>query len=168
MAELWAALFLMLTIGSLALHIFSLPANWVILGLTVFWKFMHPETWQGWNFILVLTAIAASGEILEFILQAAGAKKYGSTKKGNIGGIIGAILGAIFGAPFFFGLGALVGALCGAFLGCLALELGQGRPMHEAKQAAWGAMWGKFFGLSVKFGLGITMLALLIPRVWPS
>lgn len=168
MAELFAALFLLLVFTSLALHIFSLPANWVILGLAIIWKFSHPEVWQSWNFILILAAMATVGEILEFILQAMGAKKYGSSGRGNLGGIVGAILGAIFGAPFFFGLGALVGALVGAFVGCLALEIGQGRSMEEAKRAAWGAMWGKFFGLSVKFGIGMGMLALLVPRVWPG
>lgn len=165
MATVWAILFVCLLLLVLMLHIFSLPANWIMLGLLLIWKFMHPEA-MGWGFMGVLLAFALVGEIMEFIAQAYGAKRFGSTGRGNLGGIIGAIAGAILGAPFFFGLGAVIGALCGAYAGCFIMETGQGRSNAEASRAAWGAFWGKFFGMGIKVGLGMGMLALSVTRIF--
>jgi len=165
MATVWIILFLMLLLAVLTLHVFSLPANWIVLALVTLWKLFHPEA-MGWGFILLLLAVAALGELLEFIAQAYGAKRFGSTGRGNIGGIVGAIVGAILGAPFFFGLGAVLGALAGAYIGCFILETGQGRSNAEASRAAWGAFWGKFFGMAMKFGLGMGMFSLTAMKIW--
>lgn len=137
---LWVVLFLALLVAVLGLHIMSLPANWVVLGLATLWGWTHPEDGLDWAFFLTLGGVALTGEVIEFVFQYLGAKKYGATGKGNLGAFVGAIAGAIFGAPFFFGLGALVGALGGAYLGCYAFERMHGRPSPEAWQAAKGAM----------------------------
>ncbi len=167
MATLWAILFLALLLAVLLLHVFSLPANWILAGLVAVWKMTHPLD-MSWGFVLLLFGVALLGEVLELLAQSYGAKRFGSTGRGNIGGLVGAIAGAILGAPFLFGLGALFGALGGAYAGCWILELGQGRGTAEASHAAWGAFWGKFFGLALKFGLGMGMLALSAVRVWPQ
>jgi uncharacterized protein len=166
MATLWAILFLTLLLVVLVLHVFSLPANWILAGLVAVWKLTHPLD-MSWGFVLLLFGVALLGEVLELVAQAYGAKRFGSTGRGNIGGLIGAFAGAIVGTPFLFGLGALIGALGGAFLGCWILELGQGRGTAEAGRSAWGAFWGKFFGMALKFGLGMGMFALTAVRVWP-
>lgn len=165
MEFLWATLIILLLLVSQAVNIFGGPANWIALGLVVLWKWLYPDS-MGWGFVGVLTAMALIGEVLEFVLQTWGAKRYGASAKGNIGGIVGAIVGAIFGAPFLLGIGAILGALAGAYVGCLVLEL-PGKSMPEAKRAAQGAFWGKAFGFTVKFSLGAAMVVLSIPRVWP-
>lgn len=167
MTLVWTALFLFLLLGVLALHIFSLPANWILLVLAVVWKFSHPELAMSWGFVLLLAGLAALGEALEWLGQLAGGKRFGATGKGAFGGIVGAIVGAIVCAPLFFGIGALFGAIGGAYAGCLILELGQGRSFSESNKAAWGAFFGKIFGLIAKFGAGMAMLAALAPRIWP-
>jgi len=166
MSAFWTASFLSLLLFVLLLHVFSLPANWIVLGLAVLWKVTHPEQNLSWGFMLFLAFFAAVGEGLELGAQIVGARQFGSTGKGNIGGILGAILGAIFCAPFFFGLGALFGAVAGAYAGCLILELGQGRSFGESNKAAWGAFFGKTFGLIAKFGAGAAMVAVLASRIW--
>ena len=162
-----AVLVILLMLCSLALHIFGLPANWLILALAASWKFYQPQAIT-WNFIIFLGVIALVGEILEFVAQYFGGKKYGATGRGNIGAFIGAIAGAILGAPFFFGLGALPGALLGSFGGCFALELTHGRSFDEAKHSACGAFWGKAFGMAMKISLGVWMFAMSIPKIWPA
>jgi len=164
--EFLAGLFTLVLVLSLGLHIFSLPANWLALVLVAIWKFTHPDMPMSWLFFAGLAGLAAVAEGLEFFIQLKGAKKYGATGKGNLGGIIGAIAGAILGAPFGFGLGALPGALLGAYVGCLVFERFQDRPWDEARRAAMGAMWGKFFGMSVKFGFGVVMVMLALQKVW--
>lgn len=167
MAEFWAAIFIFFLLLILTLHVFTLPANWIMLAAILVWKLFHPleMTWGVFVLLVVLSGIA---EVIEFLSGAYGAKKYGASGRGNIGGIIGAIAGAIVGAPFFLGLGAIVGSVIGAYLGCLIVEMGQKRAFSDARRAAWGAMWGRFFGLVAKVGIGVFMLALAAPRIWPG
>jgi hypothetical protein len=165
MEYVWASLFILLLCFSQVLQLFSMPANWVALGLIALWKYIYPES-MTWNFVMVMGVLAALAEGLEFFLQARYAGKYGASTRGNIGGIIGAVAGAIFGAPFFLGLGALLGALAGAYLGCLVAEM-PGRSRPEAMLAAKGAFVGKALGFTVKTAIGASIVVMSMPRVWP-
>lgn len=169
MAYVWATLFLALLVLIQGLHLFSLPANWVVLALAAAWAWLHPGIPGGmtWLFVGLLAVLTLAGEAAEFAAQAWGAKKYGASGKGNLGGLLGALLGAIFGAPFLLGLGALVGALAGAFAGCLFFEILHGKDLPEARHAAMGAFYGKALGLTLKISLGAVMVILCFPRVWP-
>lgn len=171
MVYLFVCILLFLMILALLLQLVSLPGNWLILLLLVGWKFVGPASGVAnltWPFLFFLVGLAAFGEAMEWFSQLHLGKKYGSSSKGNIGGIIGAVLGAILMLPFFFGFGALLGALAGAYLGCLALELLQGKTGKEARRAAWGVLVGRFLGSIFKLGLGITMIWLAMGRVWPE
>ncbi|NCC24222.1 MAG: DUF456 domain-containing protein [Deltaproteobacteria bacterium] len=160
-----AVLFIVLLLASLILHVFGLPANWLVLALAGLWKWSHPDMDASVPFFIGLSVLALAGEGIEFAATIWGGRRYGSTGRGNLGAIVGAIVGAVFGAPFFFGLGALAGALLGAYGGCLLVEILHGRDMESARQAAKGAMFGKFLGLAAKFGLGVTMVWMIVPRV---
>lgn len=161
----WATALILLLFASQILQIFSGPANWVAVGLIALWKWIHPDA-MSWSFVAAMGGLALTGEIMELILQGWGAKKYGASKLGGLGGIIGAIAGAILGAPLFFGLGALPGALAGAYLGCLVTEL-RDKSFAQARHAALGAFWGKAFGFTLKTALGAIIIVLSIPYIWP-
>lgn len=166
MATIGVTLFLVLLGLVLLLHIFSLPANWGVLLLAGGYFWLVPDSGLSWGVLTLLLGLALAAELLEFVVQIFGAKKFGSSGKGNFGGIVGAIAGAIVGAPFFFGVGALFGALLGAYAGCLILEIGQGREFSDASRAAWGAFWGKFIGLVLKFSMGAAMVAIIARTIW--
>ncbi len=153
----------------LFLNIFSLPANWIILGFVALWKYIYPDTAQMdvWFFVIII-ALAVLGEVLELALQVVKAKKYGSTSSGTFAGVVGAIVGAIVLAPLFFGLGALIGALIGAWLGCFIMEKLKGRSFQDAREAAFGAMVGRFLGTVCKCGVGGAMLAVIGRYIWPE
>lgn len=121
----------------------------------------------GWFFFASLLLLAIIAELIEFFSQIWGSKKFGGTNKGSWGAFAGAFAGAIVGAPFFLGIGAILGAVAGAFLGSLVVELLNQRSWTEALQASHGAMWGKVFGIIAKAGLGMLMITLSIPKVWP-
>ena len=156
----------LLLFAALFLHIFSLPANWIISALLAAWAAIFPDGGVTWHFVGAMFGLSLLGELLEFVSQSWGARKYGASARGNLGGIIGAIAGAILGAPFLLGVGALIGALGGAYAGCLIFELSHGKAMPEARRAATGAFWGKAFGLTAKLALGAAMLVMSLPRVW--
>lgn len=165
MEYVWAILTILGLLFSQVLQLFSMPANWLAIGLVALWKYLYPTS-MTWNFIVILGVVAAVAEGLEFFLQARYAGKYGASARGNVGGIIGAIAGAVFGAPFFLGVGAILGALGGAYLGCLVAEM-PGRSRPEAFRAAKGAFVGKALGFTVKTAIGACIVAVSIPKVWP-
>ena len=146
---------------------FSLPGNWINVALLGLWKLFHPEMPAGWWFFLGLILLAGVGEILEFASQWWGGKRYGGSSRGNWGSLAGALVGAIVGAPFFLGVGALVGAVAGAFLGSLILELVSGKEIARAIYASKGAMLGRVLGFAAKAGLGMVLIVLALPKVWP-
>lgn len=158
MSTFIAAFVFLLLITAFSTHVFGLPANWLVILILWIWDLLNPEVSIPLQTYLLFLGFSFLGECIEFGLQTVGAKKYGASRSGNWGAIAGAIAGAIFGAPFLLGLGALVGAVVGAYFGCLGIELLNKRPVHEAKQAAWGAMLGKVLGLSVKIGIGAVLL----------
>lgn len=168
MAYVWVVLYLILCFGVLGLHVLSLPANWVVLGLAALWGWLHPDLGLSWGFYGLLGAMAVLGEVLEFASQYVGGKKYGATGKGNLGAFLGALGGALFGAPFFLGLGALLGAVGGAYAGCYLFERMHGRASIEAWRAAKGAMLGRVLGLVIKVGLGVTMVVMTARGIWPQ
>lgn len=149
---------LFLIITAFALHVFGLPANWLIIAILWVWDLLSPDASIPVRTYALFIGAAVLGECVEFGLQILGARKYGASSAGNWGAIGGAIAGAILGAPFFLGLGALAGAVIGAYFGCLGVELLNHRPAHEARQAAMGAMLGKVLGMAVKIGIGVVLL----------
>jgi len=161
-------LFLILLLGCLGLHIFGLPGNWVLLGLVILWDVVHPAFHFGFGFYALLVCVALAGEAVELFAQIAGAKRFGATGKGNLGGFLGALAGALLGAPFFLGLGALVGAVAGAFVGCYVFERAHGRADADARRAALGAMYGKVFGLTAKVACGVVMWTAAARELWPA
>lgn len=140
-------------------HIFSFPANWLIILILGAWSWLSPESPLTLSTLLLFAGLAFLGECIEFVLQTFGARKYGSSSTGDWGAFFGALCGAILGAPFLFGLGALAGAVGGAYLGCLGGEMIKGRTLPEARMAAKGAMIGKILGMAVKIGIGFFFLA---------
>ncbi len=168
MIAFFAALCIVLMVLSLALHLFGLPANWVILGLAGLWALSVPSSTLSLGFIGVLACLAFAGEILEMLLLHLGGKKYGGSGKATFAGMLGAFVGAILGAPFFLGVGAFFGALLGAYVAALIVELLRGVPKEAALSAAWGIMVGRFGGTVLKAALGFAMVALAAPRIWPG
>ncbi|MDL2210142.1 DUF456 domain-containing protein [Desulfovibrio sp. OttesenSCG-928-O18] len=163
-----AVLCILFMIVSLLLHIFGLPANWLVLFFAALWTFFAPGETMTVTVLAIMAALAVAGEIMEALMLHIWGKKYGGSNKGTIAGMVGAIIGAILCAPILFGIGAFFGALGGAFLGSLAMELYRGLPSNEAVKAAWGTMIGRFGGTVTKAALGCTMVVIAAPRIWGS
>ena len=169
MTIFFVTLFLIALVVCVLLNLVTLPGNWAMVALVVAWAYLVPENSLDVVFFVMFIGLAVIGECVEFGAQIWGSKKYGSSKASTLAGVIGAIAGAIFGAPFMFGVGAIFGALFGAWAGCyLAERLIRRQPSAVAFRAAQGAFVGKFLGMVIKFGIGMTMFALTASHVWPS
>lgn len=123
MEVLFPTIFLVLLGFVLLLNVITLPANWIMLGLIGLWRFAYPSPGDmGVFFFAMLVGLALFGEVIEYIAQGWGSKKYGSSTSGIWAGLLGALVGALAGLPLLFGLGAFIGALVGAWIGCYLME----------------------------------------------
>jgi uncharacterized protein YqgC (DUF456 family) len=89
-----------------------------------------------------MAAVTIIVTALDYIVPAAGAKKYGASKFGFWGAIIGMIIGIIYIPP----LGMIIGAFIGAFVG----ELLIGKQSSAALKAGWGVFIGVMVGILLK------------------
>jgi uncharacterized protein YqgC (DUF456 family) len=81
--------------------------------------------------------------MLDYVIPAAGAKKYGSSKWGIWGAILGMIIGIIYFPP--------LGMIVGAFIGAVAVEMLVGKSSREALKAGWGVFMGTLLGTILKW-----------------
>lgn len=102
------------------------------------------KRWQPFSakFLIIMAAITVFVTGLDYLLPAAGAKKYGASKLGFWGAIIGMILGILFFPP--------LGMIIGAFLGAIVGELLKGKQSYEALKAGWGVFMGLVLAVLLK------------------
>ena len=171
MLYLWLIALILLNTAWLALVLFGLPGNWLIVISTclfAWWK------WDEGPFsiytLVAIVVLAALGELVEFSAGLIGAKKTGASWLGSIAALFGAVTGAIVGT-FMIGiplLGTVLGACLGAGLGVWGLEISRGKKMEQSVRYAVGAGLGEFFGITSKLILGIIIwLTVAIAAFWP-
>ena len=98
----------------------GLPGTWILIGTATLVDLIdrlwlpsgapltfHPLT------LAACALLAGVGELLEFLLSAAGAKKFGASARGMWGSVIGGMLGAIGGTFVIPIVGTIIGAAVG-------------------------------------------------------
>lgn len=110
-----------------------------LLILAIAQGFAPPLTSQIIVIMLMATIVVT---ILDYIIPAVGAKKYGSSRWGIWGAILGMIVGIIYFPP--------LGMIIGAFLGAVVVEMLVGKSSREAMRAGWGVFMGTLFGTILK------------------
>lgn len=126
-------------IGLLLLHLTDvIPDNWSFLGITL--------------------VIALVVWVLDYVVPAIGAKRFGGTKYGMIGSSVGLIVGLLFLGPF----GIIVGPFAGAFLGELIKDSDDS---SRALKAAFGSFIGFLAGTVLKLIVTIWYIILFISKV---
>jgi hypothetical protein len=158
MLYLYAALLTLVNALWLALVAAGLPGNWlmVLTSTTAAWLLPEHEL-AGRTSLIAAASMALLGEVMEFVLGAAGAKKAGASRTGSAMSIVGALIGGIactFLIPVPL-LGTLIGACAGAFIGAMAGEGMVGRSIAQAMAAGRGAAVGRFWGTAVKLATGV-------------
>lgn len=102
---------------------------------------------KGWEpfsvqFLIVMAVITVVVTTLDYVVPAAGAKKFGASKAGFWGAVLGLFGGLILFPPF--------GMIFGAFLGAIIGELTVGKKGGQALKAGWGVFIGVMFGMLLK------------------
>ena len=116
---------------------------------------IYLTSWVPMNYYILGSALLLSLGIfiLDYIIPAIGAKKFGGSKKGATGATIGMLLGLVLPIPFGFVIGAFLGAFVGEIL----------HNRNDIKRA-WKSAWGSFLGFvtSTALKLMVSLFFLVI------
>ena len=102
------------------------------------------KSWEPFSpgFLLGMGVLTVVVTALDFLVPAAGARKFGASRMGFWGAVAGMLLGLLAFPPF--------GLIFGAFLGAIGGELWAGKQAHEALRAGWGVFIGVLIGMVLK------------------
>ncbi len=173
-----AFVFAILAAGCVVTVVLGLPGAWIMLGLAVVIELLDSmyvtqrsgDTF-GWWLLGACLALAVTGEILEFIAGALGARRAGSSRRGMWGAIIGGLVGAVLGVGIPVPIvGTLIGAVIGTFAGAILGELSAApsATVRDSLKPATGATVGRILGTLSKLPIAMAIwAALTIAAFWP-
>jgi uncharacterized protein len=123
--------------------LFSLPGTWLMVLVTALLKWWQPEyVLVSWTVLGAATDLAALGEVLEFVLGAAGSCRAGGSKRAAALAILGSLVRGIAGTALPVPLvGTLIGACLGVFAGSLIGGCGRGARCSRVSRRAVGGPW---------------------------
>lgn len=157
--EMWviASIAFISGITGILMVVLALPGIWAMVLVSAICMWWRPEI-ISWRAVVTLASIALVSEIMEMVASAAGAKKFGGSKRGAVGAIFGTMIGAIVGS-FLIPIpviGTIVGGIAGAGIGAMGVE-------RSIVQMSWvdsmksgsGAAIGRTISIFIKLGLAI-------------
>lgn len=156
---------LVLFIGIFSI-IFGFPGTVIILIDAVVYSLITGFKTIGWKILIVLIILSLLAETLDFMLGSAGAKRFGSSKKGIVASLIGGIAGAILMTPFLLGLGAVIGAFLGGFAGTFLVELIERKKLKPAVRAGYGNLIGRIAGIFAKSFFALVMIIIILSTIY--
>ena len=110
------------------------------------------------TFLVITCIIAVTIMVLDYIIPAAGTKRFGGSRLGVIGTTVGLIIGLIAPIPF--------GIIIGPFLGALIGELLHKDDMRRATKAAFGSFVGFITSTFLKFIIAVVYFGFFISKVF--
>ena len=155
----WGTTLVLMLVGLVGTVVPLLPGTTIIFAAAVLHRVMLGEDKSvGWWTLGVLLLLTVISYVLDFISGSLGAKKFGATRWGAIGGILGAVVGVFFGLIGIF-IGPLVGVLVGELIG------GQG--LLPAGKSTWGTFLGTTAGMVAKLVIAALMISwFLVAALW--
>lgn len=120
----------------------------------------YAKNWEPFSstFLIIMAGLTIVVTILDYVVPASGAKKYGASKLG----VWGSIIGMLFGLFFFPPWGMLIGALGGALAG----ELAGGKEGKKALRAGWGVFVGNMVSIGLKLAFSGVILFFYVKEMF--
>jgi uncharacterized protein YqgC (DUF456 family) len=119
---------------------------------SLFLFFLLPEHEVGTTTLVITGVLMAIVTALDYVVPILGAKKFGSSREGILGGMLGIVVGLFFFPPIGIILGPLVGTIIGDIIA--------GGTFAKALNSGIGSLLGFLIGTSIKLIYCITVLTL--------
>jgi len=119
----------------------------------------YAKNWEPFSttFLIIMAGLTILATVLDYVVPAIGAKRYGASQLGVWGSIIGMLIGLFIFPPW--------GMLIGAIIGALAGELAGGKKGKKALQASWGVFVGNIMGIGLKLAFSGAILFFYIKEM---
>jgi uncharacterized protein YqgC (DUF456 family) len=152
---LWVIVSVLLAAGVVGSLLPVIPGTPMILAAAILYGFSTDFQDVSWWVILILTAITALAQVIDWLASVYGARRYRASRWGLAGGLVGGILGGL--------LGGLPGLILCVFLGSFLAEwvLG-GQQLAGALAVGWGSLLGFLGGTLLKGILALTMVGIFL------
>ena len=110
------------------------------------------KDWEPFSikFLIITAILTVLVTILDYVVPAFGAKRYGASKAGIWYSVIGMVIGIFLFPPW--------GLIMGAFFGGLVGEILVGTKGEKAFKVGWGILIGNLVGTSIKLAFSIVLL----------
>jgi uncharacterized protein YqgC (DUF456 family) len=120
----------------------------------------YAKNWEPFSsiFLIIMAGLTIVVTILDYVVPASGAKKYGASRLG----VWGSIIGMLFGLFFFLPWGMLIGAIGGALAG----ELAAGKQGKKALRAGWGVFVGNMVSIGLKLAFSGVILFFYVKEMF--
>lgn len=138
-------------LGILGCILPALPGP-LISWISLFLFFLLPEHEISITTLTITGLLMAAVTALDYVVPVLGAKKFGSSREGVIGGMIGIVAGLFLFPPIGIILGPLVGTIVGDMIA--------GGTFTKALNSGLGSMIGFIVGTSIKLIYSIAVLIL--------
>jgi uncharacterized protein YqgC (DUF456 family) len=143
-------------IVSLFLIPLGLPGVWIMMAILL--AGVLAGLVSVWVFV-VLLALAAFAEFLEFLAVDRVTARYGGSKRTFWGAVVGGLAGALIGTPIPV-VGSLVGVLIGTVAGAFLLTWHETGYVTGSARASWGALLGRAVAIALKVFVGLVIIGL--------
>lgn len=158
---------LVVLLAGFLLTVIGLPGNWLIFFAALGYGFYHDFTGFTVRLLLLLLGLLLTGEIIEFIAGALGARKQKASTLATIAAFIGGIAGAVAGTAILPVVGSLLGAFGGAFAASYLAEYLITGSRDQSHRVAKSVLAGQIAGMAVKMAVAIAMaLTIAVNLIW--
>jgi uncharacterized protein YqgC (DUF456 family) len=165
----WAgyAILLLLCLAGIFITLMGLPGLWVMVAAALLYAWYTSFQYVGLWTLVILGAIAALAELIEFFAGSAGAKKAGGSQRAAWGALIGGLLGAIFLTIPLPIIGTTIGLCIGVFAGALIGEMTVRDDAAHSIRVGVAATKARIYAIIIKLLFSIAMIGITAIKAWP-
>jgi uncharacterized protein len=143
---------LALVVGLAGIVLPALPGSLFLVGGVFLIAWAGKFAVVGWGTVIVAAVLGIAIAAVDWLAGLMGAKAFGASKWGMLGGAVGLVVGLFLGVP-----GVLLGPAVGAF----AFELAKDPDLGQAARSGVGALIGFLVGTVLKVAFAFFMLGAL-------
>ena len=158
---------LLVCLAGIFITLMGLPGLWVMVLAALLYAWYTSFQFIGLWTLLILIAIAAIAELIEFLAGSAGAKKAGGSRRAAWGALIGGLVGALVLTIPVPIIGTTIGLCIGVFAGALIGEMTVRDDAAHSIRVGIAATKARIYAIIIKLLFSVAMLAIAAIKAFP-